>query len=140
MTIQGMGTYLHLIHEKSQALDVFKYFKDEVELQLGKNIKAVKFDRGGEYYGRYDGLGEQRLGPFVIFLKECGIILQYIMMGKLSVNGVVERRNRTLQDMVRSMISHSSLPESLWGEALKTAVYILNRVTSKAVAKTPYEL
>ena len=42
--------------------------------------------------------------------------------------------------MVRSMISHSSLPESLWGEALKTAVYILNRVPSKAVAKTPYEL
>ncbi|RVW83994.1 Retrovirus-related Pol polyprotein from transposon TNT 1-94 [Vitis vinifera] len=38
------------------------------------------------------------------------------------------------------MISHSTLPESLWGEAIKTAVYILNRVPSKAVAKTPYEL
>ena len=45
-----------------------------------------------------------------------------------------------LEDMVRSMISHSSLPESLWGEALKTAIYILNRVPSKAVNKTPYEL
>ena len=42
--------------------------------------------------------------------------------------------------MVRSMISHSILPKSLWGEAIKTAVYILNRVPSKAVAKTPYEL
>ena len=42
--------------------------------------------------------------------------------------------------MVVSIISHSFLPESLWGEALKTAVYILNRVPSKAVAKTPYEL
>ncbi|KAK8948501.1 hypothetical protein KSP39_PZI005632 [Platanthera zijinensis] len=42
--------------------------------------------------------------------------------------------------MVRSMIAHTSLPESLWGEALKTAVYILNRVPSKAVPKTPYEL
>ena len=41
---------------------------------------------------------------------------------------------------MRSMINHSSLPESLWGEALKTAVYILNKVPSKAVAKTPYEL
>ena len=38
------------------------------------------------------------------------------------------------------MISHSILPESLWGEAIKTAAYILNRVPSKAVAKTPYEL
>ena len=41
---------------------------------------------------------------------------------------------------MRSMISHSSLPELLWGEELKTVVYILNRVPSKAVAKTPYEL
>ena len=38
------------------------------------------------------------------------------------------------------MINHYSLPESLWGEAIKTAVYILNRVPSKAVAKTSYEL
>ena len=42
--------------------------------------------------------------------------------------------------MVRSMISHSNLPISLWGEALKTAAYILNRVPTKATAKTPYEL
>ena len=62
------------------------------------------------------------------------------MPGTPSQNGVSERRNRTLKDMVRSMISHSSLPVSLWGEALKTAVYILNRVPSKVVAKTPYEL
>ena len=62
------------------------------------------------------------------------------MPGTPSQNGVAERRNRTLKDMVRSMISHSTLPESLWSEAIKTAVYILNRVPSKAVAKTPYEL
>ncbi|CAJ2672347.1 unnamed protein product [Trifolium pratense] len=42
--------YLYLIHEKSQSLDVFKSFKAEVELQLGKKIKAIKSDRGGEYY------------------------------------------------------------------------------------------
>jgi len=42
--------------------------------------------------------------------------------------------------MVRSRISHSVLPKSLWGEALKTTIYIINRVSSKAVNKTPYEL
>ena len=52
------------------------------------------------------------------------------------MNGVAERRNQTLQDMVRITISHSSLLESLWGEALKNAMYILNRAPSKAVAKT----
>jgi hypothetical protein len=43
-------------------------------------------------------------------------------------------------DMVHSMMSYSDLPLSLWMEALKTAIHILNRVPSKAVPKTPYEL
>ena len=57
-------------------MDVFKSFKAEVELQLGKKIKAVKFDRGGEYYERYDGSGEQRSRPFARFLNECRIVPQ----------------------------------------------------------------
>ena len=80
------------------------------------------------------------MGPFAKFLKEFGIVPQYTMLGSLSMNGVAERRNRTLKGMVRSIISHSNLPISLWGEALKTAAYILNRVPTKATAKTPYEL
>ncbi|RVW42708.1 Retrovirus-related Pol polyprotein from transposon TNT 1-94 [Vitis vinifera] len=105
-----------------------------------RNGMVVRSDSGGEYYGRYDRSGEQRLGPFTKYLMECGIVPQYTMSWTWSQNGVAERRNRTLKDMVRSMISHSTLPESLWGEAIKTAVYILNKVPSKAVAKTPYEL
>ena len=62
------------------------------------------------------------------------------MPGTPQQNGVVERRNRTLMEMVRSMMSYSSIPISLWGEALKTVMYILNRVPSKAVPKTPFEL
>jgi hypothetical protein len=55
-------------------------------------------------------------------------------------NGLVERQNRTLMDMVKSMLSNSTLPLSLWMYALKTAVYLLNRVPSKAVPKTSFEL
>ena len=66
--------YLYLIHEKSQSLDVFKNFKTEVENQLSKKIKVVKSDCGGEYYGRYDRSGEQRLGSFAKYLIEYGII------------------------------------------------------------------
>ena len=47
--------YLYLIHEKSQSLDVFKNFKAEVKNQLSKKIKAIRSDRGGEHYDRYDG-------------------------------------------------------------------------------------
>jgi hypothetical protein len=62
------------------------------------------------------------------------------MTGTPQQNGVAKRRNHTLMDMVRSMLSNSSLPISLWMEALKTAVYLLNRVPSKAIPKTPFEL
>ena len=62
------------------------------------------------------------------------------MSGTPQQNGVAERRNHTLMDMVRSMISNSKLSISLWSEALKTVVYILNRVPSKAVPKTPFEI
>ena len=107
-----------------------KAFKAEVENQLGKKSKAVKSEYGGEYYGSYDGSDKHRLGPFAKFLEECGTIPQYTMPSKPSMNGVTERRNRTLKGMERSMINHSSLLESLWGEALKTVAYSLNRVPS----------
>ena len=87
----------------------------------------MRSDRGGEYYGRYTEDG-QALGPFAKFLQENGIVAQYTMPGSPDQNGVAERRNRTLLDMVRSMLSNSKLPKSLWTEALKTAVYILNKV------------
>ncbi|RVW94935.1 Retrovirus-related Pol polyprotein from transposon TNT 1-94 [Vitis vinifera] len=89
---------------------------------------------------RYDGSGEQRPEPFAKYLMECGIVSQYTMPRTPIQNDIAEKRNHTLKDMVRSMISHSTLPESLWGEVVKTVVYILNRVPSKTVAKTPYKL
>jgi hypothetical protein len=62
------------------------------------------------------------------------------MSGDSQQNGVAERHNRTLMDMVRSMLSYSTLPIILWMEALKTIVHIFNRVPSKSVAKTPYKM
>ena len=131
--------YIYLLHEKSQSVDTLEVFINEVERQLDKKVKIVRSDRGGEYYGRFDESG-QRPGPFAKFLESRGICAQYTMPGTPQQNGVAERRNRTLMEMVRSMLSNSSLPKYLWMHALKTAVYLLNRVPSKAVPKTPFEL
>ena len=109
-------------------------FITEVERQLDKKIKIVRSDRGDEYYGQYDE-SRQNPGPFAKFLEKHDIRAQYTMLGTPQLNGVAERRNRTLMEMVRSMMSYSSVPISLCGEALKTAMYILNRVPSKAVPK-----
>ena len=128
--------YLYMLHSKDEALNAFKVFKAEVEKQCEKQIKIVRSDRGGEYYGRYTENG-QAPGPFAKFLQEHGIVAQYTTPGSPDQNGVAERRNRTLMDMVRSMRSNAKLPQFLWIDALKTAAYILNRVPTKAVSKTP---
>ena len=73
-------------------------------------------------------------------MEENGIKAQYSALGEPQQKGVAERRNRTVMDMVRSMLSHSTLPVNLWMEALKTVAHILNRVPSKSVLKTPFEL
>ena len=62
------------------------------------------------------------------------------MPGTPQQNDVSERRNKTLMDLVMSMLINSTLPISLWMYALKTVMYLLNRVPSKAVPKTPFEL
>ena len=62
------------------------------------------------------------------------------MPGSPEQNGMAEKCNRTLMEMKMSMMSKSNLPEYLWGEAIKTTTYILNRVPSKSVPKTLFEL
>ena len=90
----------------------------------------MRSDRGGEYLS----------GEFQQYLIDNGIISQFSAPGTPQQNGVAERRNRTLLNMVRSMLSYSTLPVSFWGYALQTAMYILNDVPSKSVPQTPHEL
>ncbi|KAK8994239.1 hypothetical protein V6N11_045338 [Hibiscus sabdariffa] len=122
--------YIYLMRHKSEALERFKEFKNEVQNQHGKSIKALRSDRGGEYLSQ----------DFDELLKGCGIVSQLTPPDTPQWNGVSERRNRTLLDMVRSMMSHTDLPTSFWGYALETAAFTLNRVPSKSVQKTPHEM
>lgn len=131
--------HIYLLSEKSQSLEAFRIYKTEVEKQLEKSIKVARSDRGGEYYGKYDEAGQHK-GPFAKILEECGIVAQYTTPGIPEQNGVAVRRNRTLLNMVRSMMSRTNLPKFLWGETLKIANYISNRVPSKAIDKTPFEI
>ena len=115
---------------KSETFDKFKEFHAEVERQLGKQKQTLRYDRGGKY------LSDQ----FQAYLVEREILTQLTAPGTPQQNGVAERRNRTLLDMVWSMMSYTTLPTSFWGHALQTACYILNQVLSKSVETTPYEL
>ncbi|GJT47694.1 retrotransposon protein, putative, ty1-copia subclass, partial [Tanacetum coccineum] len=104
--------------------------RKEVELQLGKKIKALRSDRGGEYLSQ----------EFKDYLGKNGIVQHLTSPYTPQQNGVSERRNRTLLDMVRSMFNRTTLPLSFWDYALESAVRILNMVPTKKVDKTPYEI
>src|SRR6187401_2316577 len=101
-----------------------------VENQRDRKIKFLRSDRGGEYSSH----------EFGTHLRSCGIVSQWTPPGTPQRNGVSERRNRTLLDMVRSMMSLTDLPLSFRGYALETAAFTLNRAPSKSVETTPYEL
>jgi len=122
--------YVYLMKYKSETFEKFKEFQNEVENQLNKRIKALRSDRGGEYLSI----------EFRDHLTSCGIVLELGPPGTPQLNGVSERRNRTLLDMVRSMMSQVELPDSFWGFALLSAAFLLNRSPTKAANKTPYEI
>ena len=122
--------YFYLMHKKSETFGKFKEFMEKAEKQLGKSLKTLRSDREGEYLDT----------KFKDHLLEHGILSQLTAPGTPHQNGVAKRRNKTLLDMVRSMMSYSSLPISFWGYSLQTAVYILNVVPSKSIPQTPLEL
>ncbi|GJZ42062.1 retrotransposon protein, putative, ty1-copia subclass [Tanacetum coccineum] len=82
--------YVYLLKHKHEVFETFKVFQKEVENQLGKIIKSLRSDRGGEYTSQ----------EFLDHLKDHGIIAHHTPLYTPQHNGVSERRNRTLLDMV----------------------------------------
>ena len=109
--------YIYLMKHKSETFKKFKEFQSEVENHCNKKIKFLRSDRGGEYLSYEFGL----------HLRQCGIVSQLTPPGTPQRNGVSERRNCTLLNMLRSMMSLTDLPLSFWGYALETAAFTLNR-------------
>nr|KYP69004.1 Retrovirus-related Pol polyprotein from transposon TNT 1-94 [Cajanus cajan] len=100
------------------------------EKQSGKQIKVLRSDRSKEYTSR----------EFDKFCEDEGIERQLIVAYTPQQNGVSKRKNRVVMKMARSMLKEKGLPNTLWAEAVHTAVYLLNRCPTKAVRdKTPIE-
>ncbi|GLT33022.1 hypothetical protein SLA2020_076450 [Shorea laevis] len=114
---------------KDEAFAKFKEYKSIVENQKEKRIKALHSDKGGEYFS----------DAFSQFCEEHGIIHQRTAPYSPQQNGLVERKNRTLVDMINCMLINSKLPFNLWGEALLTANHVTNRIPSKKTHVSPYE-
>lgn len=122
--------YVYLLKSKDEALSKFLIFKNEAETQTEKKLKRLRSDRGGEYTSN---LFEQ-------VCQDSGIVHEVTAPYSPQSNGIAERKNRTLSDMINALLESSGLPKYMWGEALNTACHILNKVPQKHKEDSPFEL
>jgi len=95
------------------------------------NILKVRSDHGGEFENE----------PFETFCEKHGTVHEFSSPRTPQQNGVVERNNRTLQEMARTMIHENNLAKNFWAEAVNTACYVQNRIyIIPILEKTAYEL
>ncbi|GJU18062.1 zinc finger, CCHC-type containing protein [Tanacetum coccineum] len=95
--------YIYLLHIKDEALDKFKVFKTEVELQQVSLIKRFRTDKGGEYMG-------------TLYFQSISIIYVTTAPYTPQQNGISERKNRVLKEMVNFILSYLGLSQGFWGE------------------------
>ena len=106
--------FVYLMKHKSEAFEKFLEYQTMVEKQTEKSIKILRSDQGDEYLSI----------EFLHHLKQKGIISEWTPPYTPQLNRVAERRNRTLLDMVQSMMCFTELLVSFWGHALETAANI----------------
>ncbi|KAJ0809226.1 putative RNA-directed DNA polymerase [Helianthus annuus] len=122
--------WVYLLKEKSETFENFKVFKSKVETETGKKVKGLRTDRGGEY------LSEE----FKRFCMDHGIKRQLTTSFTPQQNGVAERKNRTVMNMVVTLLAAKNMPKCFWAEAVVWSYYILNRCPTKALKDiTPQE-
>ena len=124
-------TWVFFLVHKSDTCDIFKAFSKRVENERSLSIVTVHSDHGGEFSS----------SSFENYCTSKGYTHTFSAPRTPQSNGVVERKNRTLIEMSRTMLHEYTLPQYFWAEAVHTACYILNRVTFRSkLGKTPYEL
>ena len=127
-------TWVDFLKEKSETFDVFKKLckklKNEKDVNIGKIIRT-KSDHGKEFEN----------GIFVEYCDKHGITHEFFAPKTPQQNGVVERKNKTFQEMARVMLNSKKLSTILWAEAISTTCYTINRVYLRpGINKIAYEI
>jgi transposase InsO family protein len=122
-------TTIYFLKEKSEVPQkLFEFLKIQ---GISTKVRTLHCDNGGEFISN----------KFESQLKELGIKLQRTPTYTPEYNGVAERLNRTILEMIRAMLISSQMSRSFWAEAAFHAVYLKNRLpTSSNQNKSPYEI
>lgn len=118
------------MRSKDETAGYIKDYIQKVKTQFDRKPKFIRSNRGKEYIN----------AELKTFLKQEGIQVQYTVAYSPQQNGVAERKNRLLMEMVRCMMIDAEMPNKYWGEAIITANYLQNRLPTKATERTPHEL
>nr|GFB91600.1 retrovirus-related Pol polyprotein from transposon TNT 1-94 [Tanacetum cinerariifolium] len=119
--------WVFFLHSKDEAFELIISFIKKTQVNLQLQVQRVRTDNGTEFKNKT--------------LDEVGITQQFSAARTPQQNGVVERRNRTLVEAARTMLTFANLPSFLWAEAIAIACFTQNRsIIHKRVDKTPYEL
>jgi transposase InsO family protein len=102
------------LKSKDEVFSKFKEFKALIENLSKRKIKILRSDNGGEYTSK----------EFVNLCKYVGIKRELTTPYNSQQNGVVERKNRKIMEVVKTMIHDQDLPMCLWEEAAMAAIYV----------------
>uniref|UniRef100_A0A3Q7XZQ9 Uncharacterized protein LOC113786557 n=1 Tax=Cicer arietinum TaxID=3827 RepID=A0A3Q7XZQ9_CICAR len=124
-------TWTLFLANKNEAFKAFKNYAKLVQNEQSAKIVSIRSDHGREFQNT----------SFEEFCEENGIFHNFSAPRTPQQNGVVERKNRSLIELARTMLSDSNLPKYFWADAVNTACYVSNRVIIRPILKkTPYEL
>lgn len=119
-------TWIYLMKHKSDLLHIFKAFLSLIQNQFNTSIKNLRSDNGSEYMDK-----EMRK-----LLLEKGIHHQTSNVYTPQQNGIAERKHRHILSVARSLMFSMDVPKYLWGEAVLTATYLINRMPSRVLGFT----
>jgi transposase InsO family protein len=124
-------TTICFLKNKSESFENFKIYKEMVENEMDSKIKCLRSDNGGEFTSK----------EFMDYCSIHGIKRQFSVARTPQQNGVVERKNMTIQEMARTMLMDSKLTDIFWTQVVNTTIHIQNKVMLRNnINKTPYEL
>nr|KYP33754.1 Retrovirus-related Pol polyprotein from transposon TNT 1-94 [Cajanus cajan] len=124
-------TWTLFLANKSDTFGVFRKFAKLIQNKKNLKIVSIRSDHGKEFENK----------DFDLFCEENGIEHNFSAPRTPQQNGVVERKNRSLEELARTMLNDSKLPKYFWAEAVNTACYTMNRALIRPILKkTPYEL
>jgi hypothetical protein len=119
-----------LLGSKDEAAAALKRFQAEAQSEARRKLRVLRTDRGGEFTSN----------DLAAHFADTGVKRHLAAPYSPQQNGVVERRNQTVVGMARCMLKAKGMPSYFWGEAVTTAVYVLNRAHTRSVdGMTPYE-